>query len=42
MLQIADYPQPLYKKFDKLDEARAYYKKYSGGDVEGNAKGFAF
>uniref|UniRef100_A0A183DM42 ribonuclease H n=1 Tax=Gongylonema pulchrum TaxID=637853 RepID=A0A183DM42_9BILA len=29
LFQIADYPQPLYKKFDNLDEAKAFYKKYS-------------
>ncbi|VBB25507.1 unnamed protein product [Acanthocheilonema viteae] len=35
---IADYPQPLYKKFEKLDEAKAYYKKYSNGEEDGNPK----
>ncbi|MCP9261609.1 SNF7 family protein [Dirofilaria immitis] len=35
---IADYPQPLYKKFEKLDEAKAYYKKYSNGEKDGNLK----
>ncbi|VDM91649.1 unnamed protein product, partial [Litomosoides sigmodontis] len=35
---IADYPQPLYKKFEKLDEAIAYYKKYSNGEEDGNSK----
>uniref|UniRef100_A0A914C3D1 ribonuclease H n=1 Tax=Acrobeloides nanus TaxID=290746 RepID=A0A914C3D1_9BILA len=30
---IADYPQPLHKKFSKLDEARAYYKKFALGEV---------
>ncbi|EFO19385.2 hypothetical protein LOAG_09109 [Loa loa] len=35
---IADYPQPLYKKFEKLDEAKAYYKKYSSGEEDGNPK----
>lgn len=38
--QIANYPQPLYKKFEKLDEAKAYYKKYSNGEEDGNLKGF--
>uniref|UniRef100_A0A915AJK4 ribonuclease H n=2 Tax=Parascaris univalens TaxID=6257 RepID=A0A915AJK4_PARUN len=27
---IADYPQPMYKKFGGLAEAREYFKKYSG------------
>ncbi|CAG9536232.1 unnamed protein product [Cercopithifilaria johnstoni] len=35
---IADYPQPLYKKFEKLDEAKAYYKKYSSREEDGNPK----
>uniref|UniRef100_A0A0R3RN05 ribonuclease H n=1 Tax=Elaeophora elaphi TaxID=1147741 RepID=A0A0R3RN05_9BILA len=35
---IADYPQPLYKKFEKLDDAKTYYKKYSNGEEDGNPK----
>uniref|UniRef100_A0A9J2PHI3 ribonuclease H n=1 Tax=Ascaris lumbricoides TaxID=6252 RepID=A0A9J2PHI3_ASCLU len=29
---IANYPQPMYKKFDDLAEAREYFKKYSSGE----------
>ncbi|TKR68123.1 hypothetical protein L596_024152 [Steinernema carpocapsae] len=28
---IADYPQPLHKKFGTADEARAYYEKFANG-----------
>ncbi|VDN01577.1 unnamed protein product [Thelazia callipaeda] len=33
---IAGYPQPLYKKFEKLDDAKAYYSKYSSEEENGN------
>ncbi|VDK47799.1 unnamed protein product [Anisakis simplex] len=29
---IADYPQPMYKKFEDLTEAKAYFKKYTSGE----------
>ncbi|VDM44289.1 unnamed protein product [Toxocara canis] len=29
---IADYPQPMYKKFEDLAEAKAYFEKYTTGD----------
>ncbi|MFH4976359.1 hypothetical protein AB6A40_003068 [Gnathostoma spinigerum] len=32
---IANYPQPMYKKFDTLDEAKKYYAKYADGKDDG-------
>ncbi|KJH46535.1 SNF7 family protein [Dictyocaulus viviparus] len=33
---IDGYPQPLHKKFDNLDDAVAYFKKFFFGSVEGD------
>ncbi|VDO19374.1 unnamed protein product [Heligmosomoides polygyrus] len=32
---IEDYPQPLHKKFDKLDDAVSYFNKFYHGTVKG-------
>ncbi|PIO75782.1 hypothetical protein TELCIR_02167 [Teladorsagia circumcincta] len=36
-LYIEDYPQPLHKKFDNLDEAVSYFNKYFRGTEKGES-----